>query len=47
MVGVAAGFGAQDGDADVGGPVPVGVQAAGGGVEGLEPGQVVLVVGLA
>ncbi|GAA3840804.1 hypothetical protein GCM10022206_93930 [Streptomyces chiangmaiensis] len=44
VVGVAAGFGAQDGDGYVGGLVPVGVEAVGGGVEEVEAGQVRLVV---
>ena len=37
---VAAGFGAQDRDADVGGGVPVGVEAFAGRVEEREPGDV-------
>ena len=40
VVRVAAGFGAQDGDADVRGRVPVGVEALTGGVEEREPGDV-------
>ena len=40
VVGVAAGFGAQDGDADVGSGVPVGVEALAGRVEEREPGEV-------
>ena len=40
VVRVAAGLGAQDGDADVGGGVPVGVEAVRRRVEEREPGEV-------